>query len=175
MEQRITVPKGCKIESVEHDDNSVVIMFSEDKPKFKKGDFLKSTANNNMVIYKENQVEVGFFNSYFNNTLYDNYNWNSSFFKVCTSEEKQEMLDYMHSNGKDWDEVNMKVTPYVWKPKDGEKYWLIYCHFEVRFNFYDQNNKSCFNDIKDYNCFKTEGEAQKYSEELKRILKERKP
>ena len=33
MEQKITVPKGCKIESVEHDDNEVVIMFSEDKKK----------------------------------------------------------------------------------------------------------------------------------------------
>ena len=33
MEQKITVPKGCKIESVEHDDNQIVIMFSEDKKK----------------------------------------------------------------------------------------------------------------------------------------------
>ena len=33
MEQKITVPKGCKIESVEHDNNEVVIMFSEDKKK----------------------------------------------------------------------------------------------------------------------------------------------
>ena len=31
MEQIITAPKGCKIDSVEHDNNSVVIMFSEDK------------------------------------------------------------------------------------------------------------------------------------------------
>ena len=175
MEQRITAPNGCKIESVEHDDNSVVIMFSEDKPKFKRGDFLKSTINNSIVIYKGSHIEFGFTECYFNYTPSSNYNLNSSFFKVCTSEEKQEMLDYMRSNGKDWDEVNMEVIPYIWKPKVGEKYWLIYCHFEVRFYFYDPNNKSCFNDIKDYNCFKTEGEAQKYSEELKRILKERKP
>ena len=33
MEQKFTVPKGCKIESVEHDDNQIVIMFSEDKKK----------------------------------------------------------------------------------------------------------------------------------------------
>ena len=33
MEQKFTVPKGCKIESVEHDDNQIVIMFSEDKNK----------------------------------------------------------------------------------------------------------------------------------------------
>ena len=33
MEQKITVPKGCKIESIEHDDNQIVIMFSEDKKK----------------------------------------------------------------------------------------------------------------------------------------------
>ena len=36
MEQKITVPKGCKIESVEHDDNQIVIMFSEDKNKEQK-------------------------------------------------------------------------------------------------------------------------------------------
>lgn len=84
------------------------------------------------------------------------------------------MIDYMHSNGKDWDEVNMKVIPYAWKPQKGEKYWLIYHYFEVRFTFYDPNNNLCFNDIKDYNFFKTEEEAQKYADEFKRILKERK-
>ena len=68
----------------------------------------------------------------------------------------------------------MEVIPYVWKPQNGEKYWLIHTHFEVRFSFYDQNNGSCFDDIKDYNCFKTEEEAQKYADEFKRILKERK-
>ena len=174
MEQRITAPNGCKIESVEHDDNSVVIMFSEDKPKFKKGDFLKSTISNSMVIYKESQVEVGFFESYFNNTPSGNYNWNLSFFRLCTPEEKQEMLDYMHSNGKDWDEVNMEVVPYIWKPKGGEKYWTIFNNLKVCFGFYDPKNKYCFDDIKYYNCFKTEEEAQKYADELKRILKERK-
>lgn len=173
MEQRITAPKGCKIESVEHDNNSVVIMFSEDKPKFKKGDFLKSTIGETIVIYKEQKVDKDTFESYFNNKHSCNYYWDYKLFDFCTDKEKQEMLDYMHSNGKDWDEDNMKVIPYVWKPQRGEKYWLIHTYFEVRFSFYDTNNGSCFNDIKYYNFFKTEGEAQKYAKELKRILKER--
>src|SRR5574344_1785618 len=125
MEQRITAPKGCKIDSVEHDDNSVIIMFSEDKPKFKKGDFLKSTIGETIVIYKEQKVEKDTFESYFNNKHSYNYNWISSFFNACTPEEKQEMIDYMHSNGKDWDEDNMEVIPYVWKSKEGERYWYV--------------------------------------------------
>jgi hypothetical protein len=176
MKQRITAPNGCKIESVEHDDNSVVIMFSEDKPKFKKGDFLKSMIDGRIIIYKDIDCAwVNFltFLSFYNNGGDSNCGWDGNAFKLCTDEEKQEMLDYMHSNGKDWDEDNMEVIPYVWKPQNGEKYWLIHTNFEVRFSFYDQNNGSCFDDIKYYNRFKTEKEAQKYADELKRILKER--
>ena len=177
MKQRITAPNGCKIESVEHDDNSVVIMFSEDKPKFKKGDFLKSMIDGRIIIYKD--IDCAWVNfltllSFYNNGGDSNCGWDGNAFKLCTDEEKQEMLDYMHSNGKDWDDVNMEVVPYVWKPQRGEKYWLIHTHFEVRFSFYDPNNGSCFDDIKYYNRFKTEEEAQKYAEEFKRILKERK-
>ena len=99
MEQRITAPKGCKIDSVEHDDNSVVIMFSEDKPKFKRGYFLKSTINKTIVIYKEQQVDEDTFEYYFNNNHSDNYYLDCMCFKVCTDKEKQEMIDYIHSNG----------------------------------------------------------------------------
>ena len=73
MEQKITAPNGCKIDSVEHDEKSVVIMFSEDKPKFKRGDFLKSTISKTIVIYKEQQVDEDTFESYFNNNHSDNY------------------------------------------------------------------------------------------------------
>ena len=119
MEQRITAPNGCKIESVEHDDNSVVIMFSED-------------------------------------------------------EEKQEMLDYMHSNGKDWDDVNMKVIPYIWKPKEGEKYWYIDRDLRVFDRVYYLNNDVDVSLVYSRNCFETRDIALKYAEELKQILKERK-
>lgn len=174
MEQRITAPKGCKIESVEHDNNSVVIMFSEDKPKFKKGDFLKSTIGETIVIYKEQKVDKDTFESYFNNKHSCNYYWDYKLFDFCTDKEKQEMLDYMHSNGVDWNEVNMGVIPYVWKPKDAEKYWYIDHDMIVFSRFYSED---CWLDslnIKTNNCFGTMELAKKYSEEFKRILKERK-
>ena len=124
MEQRITAPNGCKIESVEHDDNSVVIIFSEDNPKFKRGDFLICITSEITVIFEELESAQGkTFETFYNNSGYSNVNWSLGYFRLCTDKEKQEMIDYMHSNGKDWDEVNMKVIPYVWKPKDKELVW----------------------------------------------------
>ena len=76
MEQRITAPNGFKIESVEHDDNSVVIMFSEDKPKFKRGDFLICITSEITVIFEELESAQGkTFETFYNNSGYSNVNW----------------------------------------------------------------------------------------------------
>ena len=174
MEQRITAPKGCKIDSVEHDDNSVVIMFSEDKPKFKRGDFLMCITSEITVIFEELESAQGkTFETFYNNSGYSNVNWSLGYFRLCTDKEKQEMLDYMHSKGKDWDDVNMEVIPYVWKPKEGDLYW--YFNHLLHTHCYRFNRGSDFDTevIKANNCFKTEEEAQKYADEFKRILKER--
>ena len=174
MEQKITVPKGCKIESVEHDDNSVVIMFGEDKPKFKKGDFLKANSGS-IIIYKDIDplyTHCGF--SFYNNSFPISYGWVMENFRLCTEHEKQEMLDYMHSNGVDWDEVNMEVVPYIWKPKEGEKYWLINRNGQVGWRIYHIYNGLDMTSVDANNCFKTEELAMPYAEEFKRILKERK-
>ena len=52
----------------------------------------------------------------------------------------------MHSNGKDWDEVNMKVIPYVWKPKDKELVWAWDDDDDCRRAaiFYDSKNNCAF-------------------------------
>lgn len=44
--------------------------------------------------------------------------------RPATDSEKQRLLDAMHEEGKDWDEVNKKVVDYVWKPKKGERYYI---------------------------------------------------
>ena len=174
MEQKITVPKGCKIESVEHDDNSVVIMFGEDKPKFKKGDFL--IANNGaIIIYKDiNPLYTHCGSSFYNNYSPISYGWIMKNFRLCTEQEKQEMLNYMHSNGVDWDEVNMEVVPYIWKPKEGEKYWLINRNGQIGWRIYHIYNGLDRTSVDANNCFKTEELAMPYADEFKRILKERK-
>jgi len=147
MEQRITAPNGCKIESVEHDDNSVVIIFSEDNPKFKRGDFLICITSEITVIFEELESAQGkTFETFYNNSGYSNVNWSLGYFRLCTDKEKQEMIDYMHSNGKDWDEVNMKVIPYVWKPKDKELVWAWDDDDDCRRAaiFYDSKNNCAF-------------------------------
>lgn len=177
MEQRITAPKGCKIESVEHDDNSVVIMFSEDKPKFKKGDFLISKSSKQIVIFKSTEDKYNItFSSYYNNNdgISNNNNWVVVFFRLCNDREKQEMLDYMHSNGVDWDDVNMKVIPYIWEPKEGERYWYIDRDFRIFDRVYHLTNGVDVSLIYSRNCFATRKIALRYAEELKRIFKERK-
>jgi len=175
MEQKFTVPKGCKIESVEHDDNSVVIMFGEDKPKFKKGDFLKSGNSGIMVIYKSKEENKNnTFEVYYNNCLGGCKNWHFKTFIPCTEEEKQEMLEYMHSNGIDWDEVNMEVVPYIWKPKEGEEYWLVAHGGRVLSSDYNSDSYFDLSAVRMNNCFPTKELAMPYAEEFKRILKERK-
>ena len=150
-------------------------MFSEDKPKFKKGDFLISKSSKQIAIYKsaEDKYNITFSSYYNNNDGISNNNWVVVSFRLCNDREKQEMLDYMHSNGKDWDEVNMKVIPYVWKPKEGELYWYFNHLLHTHCYRFDRGSGSDTEAIKANNCFKTEEEAQKYAEEFKRILKER--
>jgi len=45
-------------------------------------------------------------------------------FKPANENQKQTLLDAMHSAGKDWDAVNKKVVDYKWKPKMGESYFI---------------------------------------------------
>ena len=56
MEQRITAPKGCKIDSVEHDDNSVFITFSEDKEQeVRTWDYLTGKEVPNSSVFFEGE------------------------------------------------------------------------------------------------------------------------
>lgn len=183
MEQRITAPKGCKIESVEHDDNSVVIMFNKDnsKPKFKKGDFLISVYmwpylfDYDVIIFNEEIPKYkGLCTALYNTQGPSLYGLVMKSFRPCTEKEKQKTLQYMHSNGVDWDEVNMEVIPYVWKPKEGEKYWYIDRDCRVFDRVYHLTNGVDMSLIYPGNRFEKRDIALKYAEEFKRILRERK-
>lgn len=75
-------------------------------------------------------------------------------------------------NGVDWDDKNMEVVPYIWKPKEGEKYWLINRNGQVGWRIYHIYNGLDMTSVDANNCFKTEELAMPYAEEFKRILKE---
>ena len=183
MKQVFTPPEGCKIDSVEHEDNSVVIMFSKDnyKPKFKKGDFLISVYmwpylfDYDVIIFNEEIPKYkGLCTALYNTQGPSLYGLVLKSFRPCNEKEKQKTLQYMHSKGLDFDEINYKVISYVWKPKDGEVYWYVDCNMNVLSRFYRKD--SCLDslNIESNNFFETKKLAQKYAEEFNKILKERK-
>jgi len=60
----------------------------------------------------------------------------------------------------------------VWKPSDGESYFLIEKDFSVRYDRWSSHDVD--KQLMDVgNLFKTEQEAEKYAEHFKQILKNR--
>jgi len=56
-------------------------------------------------------------------TTYHGWGYTKNF-KPANENQKQALLDAMHSAGKDWDAVNKKVVDYKWKPEMGEIYYV---------------------------------------------------
>ena len=93
-------------------------------------------------------------------------------FRSSTEEEKQDLLEALHKDNKDWHANRKELVQYRWKPKDGQKYWII-SYGETSSDIWNSDN--C--DIERYksgNVFATENEAQKYCDKIMKILKERK-
>lgn len=170
MEQTIQIPSGYKLGEIKHNENSITVTFKEDKYAFKKGDFIK--GGDVFAIFGEFYDDKNDIH-----TLWDKYHyfsgWNTENFRLCTEEEKTQLLNEMHADGKDWDAEKCDVVDYVWKPKRREKYYYINYNFVV---YYTTNVDSDVDGEKadSNNCFRTAAEAQKYANEFKRILKERK-
>lgn len=104
-------------------DDSVIIEYKKEN-HFKKGDFLHSIYNDNMIIYDE-PIDAHYVNSIYSNTYLDNKGWNIDCFRQATQIEKNTFIEYMHKKGFDWDSDNLKICKFVWKPKVGEEYFYI--------------------------------------------------
>lgn len=99
-------------------------MIEENKSKFKKGDFLYSEDENNknikfIIIFKKeindkkvinNMHYFAMFNSFKEVLL--NYRCIGVGWKYASDAQKQELLDALHKEGKDWDADNCEIVSY---------------------------------------------------------------
>ncbi len=170
----ITIPDGCR--AVIKDK---IITFEKEVHEFKDGDFvsLSNLGGKFLIIYKSKR---GFSDAYYHAATYNGYceNYVVSYndwcvyddARIATEEEKQLLLDALHADGKDWDDVNKRIVEYRWQPKDGEDYYVINTLFKVlRFTW--QSYSFDFDLLKSGNCFKTKEEAEAKAKEILEILK----
>ena len=169
----ITIPDGCR--AVIKDK---IITFEKEVQEFEDGDFVYSINNvcEFTMIYKSKK-ECSYAN--YHASIYMGQRENLVSYndwcvcydaRLATEEEKQFLLDALHADGKDLDDVNKRIVEYRWQPKDGEGYYVINTLFKVlRFTW--QSYSFDFDLLKSGNCFKTKEEAEAKAKEILEILK----
>ncbi len=164
--------------------NAKRLEFKKKEPKFKDGDFITMTYSNsqkNIAIVRGKYInEKGKVGTYASKRVNDSYvscSGNTFLGDECrftridshsTESEKQQLLNAMHENGKDWDAVNKKIIDYKWMPKEGDIFWTIN---SCRSNWIDGNeyhNTDYFNNIiKNGLYWQTEKEALEAVKKIK--------
>ena len=154
-------------------------------PQFKDGDFVfhkwdygeYNACNVAILKYLDNQLLHYYFRNCIkynkcevSSVIEDNsiYRGHETELRLATPEEKQILIDFMHEQGKDWDAKNKKIVDYKWIPKYGEEYYTI--SFTSENCILRTSNYNLYSDraaIKN-GCWKTEAEALKAFEKLKK-------
>lgn len=108
-----------------------------------------------IIRYRSNEGE----------NLYENED-----FRFATSEEVEQFHNILHKYHKEWDAEKKQLVDWKWKPKKGEKCWLV--------DYYGDINSLTWNDgfvekkILDFgNYFQTKEEAEFAAEKIKNLLK----
>lgn len=105
-------------------------------------------------------------------TQYNNGVWvcDRKDYRLATSKEKAQFHKLLREHGKDWDADKRQFVKWIWKPEEGEPYWMInsngtvdtYCWCD------DPMDNSRFNFG---NCFKTKKEAKAMAKTFNQLLK----
>ena len=172
----ITIPDDCK--AVIKDK---IITVEKEVKEFEDGDFVYSINDvcEFVMIYKSKK-ECSYAN--YHASIYigqlENYvaynDWCVCYdARIATEEEKQFLLDALHTNGKDWDADKKQIVDYRCKPKVGDTYYYIDCFLDIIDDIWSGDR---MDDLvyTSGNCFKTKDEAKKYADKFSEILKERK-
>lgn len=108
-----------------------------------------------IIRYRSNEGE----------NLYENED-----FRLATSEEVEQFHNILHKYHKEWDAERKQIVDWEWKPKKGEKCWIV--------DYYGDINSLIWNDgfvekkILDFgNYFQTKEEAEFAAEKIKKLLK----
>lgn len=161
----IQIPEGCK--AVIKDN---VVVFEEEKEKFKDGDILHATTTDGMTIFRNySDVYNEEFTCYYNDMNLDNIKWNSSVFRHATEEEKHKLFEYMKKRGLLWNDEEKQVEQIRWRANVGEKYYFIDSSLKVQ-KFEDCWGVTCNEHYSFSNYFHTEEQANKFVRHMKEAL-----
>ena len=101
-----------------------------------------------------------------------------AFLKDDVSKDIYQGADYMGCifdigdfTAEDWNIYKEKEKNKIWKPKEGEAYYVILTHGFIDYTIYDSDNRADNERLSFGNCFKTKEEAEHMLEKIKIINK----
>ena len=172
----ITIPEGC---IAQIDDNKITI--KEKIKDFKDGDviisdFLGPYELKIIMIYNGTRSNDGGYNCYvFRNhngkiKINDdacNYNYAT---RLATEKEKQELFDYMHDVGLQWNAEEKRVEKIRWRAGIGEKYFSF--DTALRVQQFVEANDTYDNAVYDaLNYFRTKEQNEEAARRVKKTLR----
>lgn len=144
--------------------------------QWKDGDILFSETDNEFAVFEVEHINSNKFFSYLS-TCYAGYLTHQDIpkrdFRLATESEIEQFYNRLHAINKDWDTEKKQLVDWVWKPNDKEAYYTI----EINRGKVEARLRVCFNDdidkelIKTCNYYRTEREAEKAAERVKKALK----
>jgi len=174
MKQTFNIPEGCKIVTMEQIDNQIITTFeAEEKYIPKVGDCVKLIAGIKVFfgIIREIDKDVLRFYVFFESgKICDKFFGSWRIGIVACTETKitpKELQAEFNKTGYEYDFETNTARKLRWKPKEGEKYYLMYADGHISFF---HNTLGCVDNalISLGNCFKTEEEAEKFRDYIKK-------
>ena len=151
---------------------------TQNQQKFKKGDILAEqdgwiyifdsirrnvkTDHNHIVAMYLEDGDISISNGF-------NYISNCIDVRLATEAEKQQLIDKLRKNGKDWDAEKCEIVDYRWRANKDAFYYYLMCTLDVR--SCPDNYDAC--DNMNYNVgnyFKTKKLAEAAAEKVKKLL-----
>lgn len=91
-------------------------------------------------------------------------------YRLATDEEAKRFREQLHKHGKEWDAEKKKLVEWKWKPKFGEKYFVVNTFGRV--DHFIWTNGTVDNGFYNVgNCFATRKEAEVTREKFMKLLK----
>lgn len=146
---------------------------AQNQPKFKKGDFCWWSGNNPQFVIILGVCPTYPNDSYsaflLNQMTSKNKSLNSEFLRLATGYEKQQLIDKLRENGKDWDAEKLEVVDYRWRAGKGELYYWLDSQFEIN-GYHESFDGDDYIFFDNGNYFKTPELAEAAAEKVKELL-----
>lgn len=177
----------CDNKLIHHSNVSLVSVFDNtvvlECPDFKKGDLIavNLTPDNytGLYIYEEltdyqNIFMVhGGINNYVTDVRTDYFNLEllpQDTIRLASKEEHELFDEYCKKQGKIFNFKTNTWEEHKWKPKNGDKFYMVTSFGKTDLYIYDENNQFKKSVVEIGNCFRTKEEAEKKAKEYLKLM-----